>query len=152
MDLYKLLEENHIILNGDKFTLSSGATSYYYVDIKRTISIPTLFKKIIFALSDKIKRIPDIQEYAIMGVPYSGIPFASVLGYKLDIPQLLLRKDTKTHGTKKRIEGHVIGKKLILIEDVMSTGASIIDTIKYLNISGYTVSHVFTIFQRGPID
>ena len=87
-----------------------------------------------------------------MGVPYAGIPFASVLSYKLNIPLLMMRKEVKEYGTKKKIEGETKNRKLILIEDVMTTGKSIMETIHYLQTENYEVYHVFTIFQRNPVD
>ena len=148
---YQTLLENNIIVKGD-FTLKSGKKSDYYVDIKKTISIPFLFNQIINGLCNEIKLIPNLDTYAIIGVPYSGIPFGSVVSYKLFVPFLLLRQEQKNYGTKKRIEGETLNKKIILIEDVMTTGKSILETVTYLSNLGYQVKYVYTIFQRGDID
>ena len=82
---YQDLLDNQIIIKGD-FTLKSGQKSNFYVDIKKTISIPFLFREIIKNLKRQIIRIPMLQSYSIMGVPYAGIPFASVLSFHLQIP------------------------------------------------------------------
>lgn len=107
---YQTLLDNNIIVKGN-FTLKSGKKSDYYVDIKKTISIPVLFNQIINQLCNEIKLIPDLDTYAIIGVPYSGIPFGSVVSYKLFVPFLLLRQEQKSYGTKKRIEGEILNKK-----------------------------------------
>lgn len=148
---YQDLLDNNIVIKGN-FVLKSGEKSNYYVDIKKTIGIPDLFNKIIDKLYNKIKRIKNYQDYSLLGVPYAGIPFASVLSYKLNIPLLMMRKEVKEYGTKKRIEGETENRKLILIEDVMTTGKSIMETINYLHTENYEVDHVFTIFQRNPVD
>ena len=64
----------------------------------------------------------------------------------------MMRKEVKKYGTKKRIEGETENRKLILIEDVMTTGKSIMETIHYLKNENYEVDYVFTIFQRNPVD
>ena len=148
---YDLLKHHDIIIEGD-FKLKSGKKTDYYVDIKQTISNPELFNIIIDILYNKINQIPNVTSYSIMGVPYAGIPFASVIGYKLNIPQLMLRKEKKTYGRKKMIEGNSKNKNLILIEDVMTTGKSILETIDSLNKHEYNVKYVFTIFQRGVLN
>jgi orotate phosphoribosyltransferase len=149
--LYQKLIDHKIIINGD-FILKSGKKSNYYIDIKKTISIPSLYKYIIDLLHNNIIKINNLNKYAIIGVPYSGIPFASTLSYKLNIPLLLLRKKQKTYGTEKIIEGETENKDIILIEDVITTGKSILETINNLNKLNYNVRYVFTIFQRKEFD
>lgn len=150
MLLNKLIE-NNIIIKGN-FILKSGKKSNYYVNIKKTISIPSLYKLIINMLYNEIIKIDELNKYSLIGVPYSGIPFAGTLAYKLEIPLLLLRSEQKKYGTKKRIEGITENKNIILIEDVMTTGKSILETIDCLDKYGYNVKYVFTIFQRGDLN
>ena len=150
-ELLQKLKDNNIILK-QNCILKSGIKSDYYVDIKKTISIPGLYSYIINKLSWLIEMIPNLNNYAIIGVPQSGIPFASVIAYKLGIPLLLLRSEKKTYGTKKLIEGETSNKNIILIEDVITTGQSIIETIDILDENNYNVNYVFTIFNRGETD
>ena len=149
--LYDDLVNNEIIIHGN-FTLKSGKKSNYYVNIKKTFSIPKLFNKIINSLSEKISKINDLEKCCIIGIPTSGIPFASAISYKLNIPFILLRDKQKKYGTKKLFEGEIGDKNIILIEDVMTTGGSIIETIDIFEDLGYNVKYVFTIFQRGKLD
>lgn len=147
--MFKDLVYNNVIIYGD-FTLKSGVKSDYYVNIKKTISIPHLFNKIIDMLITNVKRIPNYKtDYAIIGVPYSGIPFASVVASRLEIPLLLMRLEQKKYGTKQLVEGESGGRNVILIEDVVTTGKSINETVAQLVECDLTAEYVFTIFQRG---
>ena len=100
MELYNKLVDNNIILR-QECTLKSGIKSDYYVDIKKTISIP-LFSDIIEGLYTNIGRLENLDQYAIIGVPYSGIPYASVLAYRLKIPLLLMRLEQKEIWNEKK--------------------------------------------------
>ena len=146
----ELLETN-IIKYGD-FVLKSGERSDIYADIKMLISYPKLVTKIISVITDKLTAIIDIEtnknDYVICGVPYGGIYFASVLSLFTGIPMILLRNDIKSHGTKKRVEGNYRGKKVILIEDVITTGGSIIESILLLKAEGLEVDSVLVILDR----
>lgn len=149
--LFEELVKHNIIIEGN-FTLKSGQKSNYYVDIKKAISIPYLFNTIVDLLISNIKQIPDLDNCCIVGVPYSGIPFASVISYKTNIPLILLRKNKKNYGSEKIFEGDIGTKNIILIEDVMTTGSSIFETIHLFEELGYTVKYIFTIFQRGNLN
>jgi len=154
--LYQDLIDNHVVVikKNKKIILKSGLKSNYFVNIKKTISIPFLFQKIINGLCKQIHRISNLNQYAIIGVPYSGIPFAGAIAYELGIPLYLLRSEQNDHGLGNRIEGEITNKKIILVEDVMTTGKSILETVSLLEQMDLNldVQHVFTIFQRGQLD
>ena len=111
-ELYK----KNIILEGD-FTLKSGIKSKHYIDIKKSFSEPDLFRNITQRLFYEIKDIKELDSYSIVGVPYSGIPFASNISFRFSLPLLLLRKEIKSYGTKKLLEGEKKNKNIILIRE-----------------------------------
>ena len=134
-DLY----ENGIVKYG-KFKLKSGQESNYYVDIKSSISKPELFKKITREFSCMIDDIKHHSNLCICGVPHGAVPFASALSYETSIPMIMLRKDVKTHGTRQQIEGEYSkGTCVILIEDVTTTGTSLINAAQALKDNGLNV-------------
>ena len=118
LDLYN----SKCIQFGD-FKLKSGKTSPIYIDLKNVISYPYILNTIVEIIYNKIKLL----DYThIMGIPYGGIPFASVLSSRYNIPMLMMRKETKKHGLKKLIEGEYTPySKLIIIEDTITTGSSL---------------------------
>ncbi|RNC76916.1 hypothetical protein DA717_13245 [Piscirickettsiaceae bacterium NZ-RLO2] len=85
-----------------EFTLKSGEKSNVYADLRRIISFPKTLKLISAAFTQMVKEInPEL----ICGVPYAALPLASALSLETDIPMVMYRKETKTHGTKNKSKG-----------------------------------------------
>jgi uridine monophosphate synthetase len=130
-----------------EFTLKSGKKSYIYADIRTAISYPECFRSICdcyYALMDSLKY--DF----ICGVPYSALTFASAIAYDKHIPMLLKRKEAKEYGTKKILEGvFSAGQTCLLIEDVITTGSSLLETITVLEDSGLVVKDIITLIERN---
>ena len=129
------LIDNKIIHHStsNEFTLKNGTKSNIYIDIRKAISIPNLQKQICSLYCEKINEpFFDSFDY-ICGVPDGAVPIASMLSYILSKPLLMLRKTPKKHGLGKLIEGEYTKKKRVLvIEDVVTTGQSAIDCIDKL--------------------
>ena len=86
----------------------------------------------------------------ICGTPYGAVPFASYISIKNDIPMILLRKEQKEYGTNQLIEGEFTeGQKVILIEDVTTSGNSVIDAAEKLEANGLIISQIITSFSRS---
>ena len=124
------------IIQYGTFTLKSGKSSLIYIDMRRMVSYPMLFKYIEMLIDLKY---PDLfnKSYShisrIIGIPLGGVPLASYLSYSKNLPQLLLRDKPKTYGTKQILEGvYNPEDAFILIEDVITTGQSITTTLKNL--------------------
>ena len=86
---------------------------------------------------------------AICGVPYTALPLASVVSIKKEIVMLMKRKERKTYGTGKLIEGvYEKGQNILIIEDVVTTGSSIIETAKELRAEGLEVTKALVVLNR----
>ena len=141
----KQLIDKNIVMYGD-FLLKSGKKSNIYINLKNLISYPFLLSAICVGLKNKIKQPKDV---VLCGVPYGGIPISTNISMITGIPQILLRKERKKYGTKKMIEGEHISKNVILIEDVITSGASVIESIEILEREGFNVVQILSVVYRG---
>lgn len=154
--LKQQLLKNNIIKYGE-FILKSGQHSPIYINLKDLITYPNLLAGINQYLSDFIPeniitnlKSNENQKYKLCGVPYGGIPIATGLSLITGIPQILLRKEVKSYGTKKLIEGQYSrNDKIILIEDVITSGQSVRETIDILEKEGLEVIQVLSVVFRG---
>jgi len=137
---------NNMIKFGE-FTLKSGKQSYIYADIRSAISYPKIFKEI---CNEYYKLMNGLKPDHICGVPYSALTFASGLAYEHGIPMLLKRKEAKDYGTKKLLEGiFTPGQNCLVIEDVVTTGSSLMETIQTLTDSGLKVTDLCALIDRN---
>jgi orotate phosphoribosyltransferase len=131
------------------FTWTSGIKSPIYCDNRLTMSHPPIRKKITRAfveLVEKQEEKPDV----IAGCATAGIPHAAWLADKLNLPMVYVRSKPKAHGKGNQIEGEIKeGQKVLVIEDLISTGGSSIDTANALREAGMEVIGVFAIFTYG---
>ncbi|WP_431189518.1 orotate phosphoribosyltransferase [Aciduricibacillus chroicocephali] len=131
------------------FTWTSGLKSPIYCDNRLTMSYPAVRRKIAKAFAEKIKELgvkPDV----IAGCATAGIPHAAWLAEELDLPMVYVRSKPKAHGKGNQIEGAVsAGQKAIVIEDLISTGGSSIESAKALQAEGVEVIQVMAIFTYG---
>mgnify|MGYP001382939079 CR=1 FL=1 len=135
-----------IILHGN-FVLKSGQESDIYINCRKISEYPQLMKMI----CDHMKKDMIKAEW-VCGVPYGAVPFATTLSLMTDIPQLILRKEKKDHGTGKQIEGEYRhGDTVILVEDVITTGGSLNKYAKLLEDSGLNVIMKKCIINRGNV-
>jgi uridine monophosphate synthetase len=128
------------------FTLKSGKPSSFYIDMRVLISHPLVLKEAISGLWE----IVDYCDYDhICGVPYSALVIASGLCVTHDQPMLLKRKETKEYGTKKLIEGtYRYGDRCLLIEDIITSGQSILETATQLQEHGLVVNDAVVLIDR----
>jgi uridine monophosphate synthetase len=130
------------IEHGD-FVLRSGKKSKYYVDLRPLISSPDAMNCLASLIWIKL---PD-DGTSICGLPYAGIPHACFISSLFDIPMVMLRAEQKYHGTKKMIEGrYEKGDHLILIDDVLTTGSSVMDALPFLK--EFKIDKVVIILDR----
>src|SRR5699024_7057699 len=131
------------------FTWTSGIQSPIYCDNRLTMSYPEIRTQIAKAFAEKLVELnmtPDV----IAGCATAGIPHAAWLADELNVPMAYVRSKPKGHGKGNQIEGKVeIGQKVLVIEDLISTGGSSIDAANVLREEGADVLGVFAIFTYG---
>lgn len=122
------------VIEFGSFTLRSSEESPIYIDLRRLVSYPNLLIKCANFMYQNIQEIKKtLGGDLLCGVPLGGIPFTIYLSTSTKIPAILLRKETKNHGKRNKIEGvFTEGQKCIVVEDVITTGTSAIDTQKDL--------------------
>jgi uridine monophosphate synthetase len=147
--LKQQLLTNNIIQFGE-FILKSGQKSSVYINLKNLISHPNLLSGINQYLSAFLSSYTNKKNTRLCGVPYGGIPISTGLSMITGMSQILLRKEQKTYGTKKLIEGEYSrGDNIIVIEDVITSGTSVRETIETLTAEGLNVVKVISIVFRG---
>jgi orotate phosphoribosyltransferase len=133
-----------------EFTLRSGAKSNEYFDKYLFEADPDLLKHIAMAM---VKLVPPGVE-ALAGLEMGGIPIATMLSQLTGLPALYVRKKAKEYGTCKIAEGGgVKGRKLLIVEDVVTSGGAILDAAKALRAEGAVLGHVVCVIDResgGP--
>ncbi|GGM20881.1 orotate phosphoribosyltransferase [Paraliobacillus quinghaiensis] len=146
-DLYKI---KAIQIKPDRsFTWTSGIKSPIYCDNRLTMSYPEIRSKIATAFVEKIKAL-DVQPDVIAGCATAGIPHAAWLAEKLDLPMIYVRDKAKAHGKGNQIEGQIEpGQKVIVVEDLISTGGSSLNSALALREEGTEVLGVMAIFTYG---
>jgi orotate phosphoribosyltransferase len=133
----------------DPVTFKSGIKSPVYVDNRRFPFWPEQWHKVIAGFKSLVER-DSIEFDVIAGVEAAGIPHSAALGFYLNKPSIFVRKEAKDHGLKKRVEGgNVTGKKVLLIEDLVSTGVSSLSVIEALRNEGAVVTDELIIITYG---
>lgn len=130
----------------EPYTWASGIKSPIYCDNRLTLSYPEDRSTVEKGLVDLIKeQYPEV-EY-IMGTATAGIPHAAIIADKMGLPMGFVRSSNKDHGKQNKIEGAKIeGAKVVVIEDLFSTGGSSIEAAKALEEVGYKVLGIVSIF------
>ncbi len=143
------LHQNRALKFGD-FTLSSGKSSSYYVDLRLVSSFPHPFRKMIKSLQDLISEEIGFDNFdCFASVPTGGLVIASALAMETVKPLIYVRTKPKEHGTTKSIEGKIEqGMKVLMIDDVATTGGSMINSIKILKEAGAVVTDAYVIMNR----
>ncbi|MCH4169153.1 MAG: orotate phosphoribosyltransferase [Streptococcaceae bacterium] len=128
------------------FTWASGIKSPIYTDNRITISYPKVRKQIANGFAEAIKaEFPDVE--VIAGAATGGVPHAAWVAELLDLPMVYIRSKAKDHGKGNQIEGRIKpGQKMVIIEDLISTGGSVIATAEAAKREGADVLGVAAIF------
>mgnify|MGYP000009384009 CR=1 FL=1 len=138
--LIDLLKENGVFLKGD-FTLSSGKKSDYYINMKKAITDPEILSTIAKLIT---KSISEDNIDKVAGPALGAVPIATAVSLESNIPLLMIRKEKKGYGTSKLIEGDDV----IVVEDVTTTGGSLLKAIKAIQDNGGNVKRAFVVVDR----
>ena len=133
----------------EPFTWASGIKSPIYCDNRLTLSAPKVRQQIENGLAELVRRYyPDCE--MLMGTSTAGIAHAAITATLLGLPMGYVRGEAKTHGRTNRIEGRMEpGCKVVVIEDLISTGGSAIDVVEALREAGANVLGIVSIFTYG---
>ncbi|MBL1213189.1 MAG: orotate phosphoribosyltransferase [Ignavibacteriae bacterium] len=130
-----------------EFLLRSGQISNEYFDKYKFESIPELLDEIGTHMKELIPKGSEI----LAGLEMGGIPLSTVLSIKSGIPSVLVRKKAKEYGTRKLAEGTDFdGKKVCVIEDVVTTGGQIVTSVNELRERGAVIDNVICVILRDP--
>ena len=149
-DLYALIKKEAFIKK--KITLSSGKTSSYYLDLRRV----TLSSRGVYLVSNIFLQMLKKEKFSALGGPTLGAdPIVAGLAYiyflkNKPIKTFLIRKSPKKHGTQRLIEGPLLkkGQRVVVFDDVATTGKSLVESIKVLNAEKVKVVKAFCIVDR----
>lgn len=144
MDFVKALLENKLLLIGN-FVLTSGKISPYYLDLRRLSNYYEIFSDVVNRALDKIKGI---EFDMIIGIATGGVPFASYISCRIGKPLGYIRMEKKGYGTDKVLEASVAGKKVLLVDDVATTGGSLLRAIESIENEGGKVIASLVIVDR----
>ena len=133
----------------EPFTWASGIKSPVYCDNRLTLTAPDVRNDVENAIAETVEReFPDAQ--ALMGTSTAGIAHAAIAAHILGLPMGYVRSGNKDHGRQNRIEGRLdAGEKVVVIEDLISTGGSVIEVVDALREAGAEVLGVVSIFTYG---
>lgn len=143
-----LLKINAVTLSpNEPFTWASGIKAPIYTDNRITISFPEVRTHIADGLAELIRnKFPEVK--VIGGVATAGIPHAAIVSDKMDLPMIYVRSKPKDHGRGKQMEGSIDeNAPIVLIDDLLSTGKSVLNAAQALEKEGYNVIGVVAIFS-----
>lgn len=134
------------IIKFGNFTLKSGIESPFYVDLRPLASSPQLLKTLANNLLDLVEEAPF---ELICGVPYAALPMGTTMSLASGVPLIIKRKEDKGYGTKRMVEGvYQAGQNCLLVEDVITSGQSLLETIAEIEKEGLVVTDITVVLDR----
>ena len=144
-----LLLHNVKAIKFGSFTLASGKTSPYYIDLRVIPSYPEALSRLIDLFVQWLSTHTEVKFDRIAGIPTAGISFATALSQRLQIPMLYIRTKPKKYGRQQRVEGILeSGDKVLVIDDLITDGGSKIEAVQNLREAGAQVKDVLVVVDR----
>ena len=132
-----------------EFEQASGAIFNYYVDLRKIISDPALFHRVLDCYAQVLRTLKFDR---IAGIPYGSLPTATGLSLQLHKPLIYPRKEVKAHGTRRLVEGEFNeGETVAVVDDILITGGSVLEGIAKLESSGLNVNDVVVFLDHGGL-
>lgn len=133
----------------EPFTWASGIKSPIYCDNRLILTAPDVRNEVEAAIAETVRReFPEAE--VLMGTATAGIAHAAIAAHLMGLPMGYVRSGSKDHGRKNQIEGKLTpGERVVVIEDLISTGGSVLDTVAALRAAGAEVLGVISIFTYG---
>ena len=133
----------------EPFTWASGIKSPVYTDNRLTLTAPDVRNDVETGLAELVKEYyPEVE--VLMGTSTAGIAHAAIVGHLMGLPMGYVRSGAKDHGRKNQIEGRLEpGQKVVVVEDLISTGGSVIEVVNVLRGAGAEVLGIVSIFTYG---
>lgn len=148
MNLKELVNELYQInaIKFGEFKLVTGIISPIYFDLRVFVSYPQVLKAVACVIWEQIEPL---NYDLICGVPYTALPIATTISVAHNKPMIMRRKETKAYGTKKSLEGaYRPGQNVIVIEDLVTSGASIFETIEPMEQEGLKITDIAVLIDR----
>lgn len=134
------------IIKFGNFTLKSGIESPFYVDLRPLSSSPQLLKTL---SNNLLELVEDAPFDLICGVPYAALPMGTTMSLASGVPLIIKRKENKGYGTKRMVEGvYHDGQNCLLVEDVITSGQSLLETIEEIEREGLKVTDLVVVLDR----
>ncbi|UYV64274.1 UMPS [Cordylochernes scorpioides] len=130
------------------YKTKTGLDTPIYMDLRMIVTHPKIMKDVAQHMWDIIET-NKVEYDIICGVPYTALPIATTISTTKDVPMVMTRKEAKSYGTKKMIEGdYKEGQKCLIIEDVVTSGSSILETVEHLTKAGLKVTDAIVVLDR----
>ena len=146
MNLYKELKKIGVAKSG-KFILKSGGVSNLYIDMKKAFGSPEAFRLIVDNLCGVINK----KATCIAGSGHGGLPLATAVAIRLELPLILVRDKIKNHGIQKNIDGYTptVKDRVVIVDDIFTTGTCVSNMIKILKPTKCRILAGYVVANRG---